>query len=431
MIEEIRKNIDLEINMLREISKYSNMIDSAGAEERRILEESIISLKARMKMLNDSIPDIMNDLSPIKKLSEKTKPTNLGKLTLKKDGKEIDLVLNKKDRERFIKELSLNEKLIGKLKKGTLEKEVGQEYMGSRGYLKLANRFFLNTSRNLISQGKFRSLATEVRRANLDMLVETYVGMMIFTSIISFVLAIFLAIFLLFFNVEAGWPFVSPYLGDYMTRILKLIAVPIVVPIATFLLLYLYPSTEKGSIAKKIEKELPFAAIHMSAISGSGIAPVEIFKIIGTSKDYPFLSREIRKVLNQINLYGYDLVTALNNVSKSTPSVKLSELFSGLTTNINSGGSLQAFFEKRAETLLTDYRLEREKYTKVAETFMDIYITVVIAAPMILMLLIIMISMTGFEVNITPTQVTFIIIAIISLLNIIFLGVLQAKQPGY
>jgi flagellar protein FlaJ len=431
MIEEIRKNIDLEINMLREISKYSNMIDSVAGEERRILEESIISLKARMKMLNNSIPDIMNDLSPIKKLSEKAKPTNLGKLTLNKDGKEIDLVLNKKDRERFVKELSLNEKLIGKLKKGTFEKEVSQEYMGSRGYLKLANKLFLNTSRNLISQGKFRSLATEVRRANLDMLVETYVGMMIFTSIISFFLALFLAIFLLFFNIEAGWPFVSPYLGDYMSRILKLIAVPIVVPIVTFLLLYIYPSTEKGSIAKKIEKELPFAAIHMSAISGSGIAPVEIFKIIGTSKDYPFLSREIRKVLNQINLYGYDLVTALNNVSKSTPSVKLSELFSGLTTNINSGGSLQSFFEKRAETLLTDYRLEREKYTKVAETFMDIYITVVIAAPMILMLLIIMISMTGFEVNITPTQVTFIIIAIISLLNIIFLGVLQAKQPGY
>jgi flagellar protein FlaJ len=431
MIEELRKNIDLEISMLREISKYSNMLERSGIEERGILESSIESLRTRMKMINNSIPDIINELSPVKKLSEKNVPTRLEKVTLRNGERETELILNKKDREKFIKELSLNEKLLNKLKKEKGHKEKEQIYMGSRGYLKLSNKFFLDTARNLISEGKFRTLAAEVRRANLDMLIETYVAMMIFTSILSFFVALILGVFLLFFNLEAAWPFITSYMGPLGARMLKVIAVPIIIPIATFLFIYIYPSTEKGSIAKKIERELPFAAIHMSAISGSGIAPIEIFKIIGTSKDYPFLSREIRKVLNQINLYGYDLVTALNNVSKATPSTKLSELFSGLTTNINSGGSLKAFFEKRAETLLIDYRLEREKYTKVAETFMDIYITVVIAAPMILMLLIIMISMTGFQISITPGQMTFIIIAAISLLNIIFLGVLQAKQPGY
>ena len=78
-----------------------------------------------------------------------------------------------------------------------------------------------------------------------------------------------------------------------------------------------------------------------------------------------------------------------------------------------------------------DYRLEREKYTKVAETFMDIYISIVIAAPMILMLLLIMISISGFALPFPPNQMALIIVLIIGLINMIFIGVLQVKQPTY
>ena len=135
--------------------------------------------------------------------------------------------------------------------------------------------------------------------------------------------------------------------------------------------------------------------------------------------------------MNQINLYGYDLVTALNNASKSAPSKKLAELFSGLSTTITSGAKLSEFFEKRAESLLISYRLEREKYTQLAETFMDIYISVVIAAPMILLLLLIMLSITGAGATFTPWQISFLIVGGVALLNVVFLWFLQIKQPTY
>ena len=102
-----------------------------------------------------------------------------------------------------------------------------------------------------------------------------------------------------------------------------------------------------------------------------------------------------------------------------------------LSSTISSGGSLNEFFEKRAETLLTEYRLEREKFTRVAETFMDIYISIVIAAPMILMLLLIMISISGISIGFTTQQMTLLIILIISAVNVLFIGFLQIKQPSY
>lgn len=130
-------------------------------------------------------------------------------------------------------------------------------------------------------------------------------------------------------------------------------------------------------------------------------------------------------------MYGYDLVTALNNASKSTPSKKLAELFSGLGSTISSGIKLSDFFEKRAETLMTEYKIEREKYTKVAETFMDIYISVVIAAPMVLMLLLIMLSISGSGFGLSQNQLSFVIISIVALINILFLGFLHIRRPTY
>jgi flagellar protein FlaJ len=205
----------------------------------------------------------------------------------------------------------------------------------------------------------------------------------------------------------------------------------IIIPICTFFAFYLYPYSERKSIAKKIDQELPFVTIHMSAIAGSGIEPSQIFKIIALGREYPYTKQEIKKVLNQINIYGYDLVSSLKNSARTTSSSKLAELFNGFATTISSGGELAEFLDKRAESLMFDYRLEKEKQTKIAETFMDIYISVVIAAPMIMMILLILISVSNIGGGLGINALTLIILSIVSLINIVFLAVLHLKQPGY
>lgn len=80
---------------------------------------------------------------------------------------------------------------------------------------------------------------------------------------------------------------------------------------------------------------------------------------------------------------------------------------------------------------MVGYRLEREKFSKMAETFMDIYISVVIATPMILLLLIVIISVTGLQVGLSANTLTFLIILAIAIINVVFMGVLHVKQPAY
>lgn len=437
MIEELRKNIESQKGMLRELSNYNSKIDLIQGPEKKIYIQAVESLKRRMKLVNNAIPGILKTVSVAKKLPKETKKilrkSNIEEVKYNGREKNIDVALQKKDKARFLKELRITENLFSKIKKKEKidEKEKFREFKSSRGYLKLSNKYFLKTAIDLVKKGYFKNLALDLKKGNFEVLLETYVAMMLFSTLISIFFGIGLVIFLLFFNISLFFPFITFYEGDILFRFLKIFWIVLAAPVLTFLSIYVYPSTEKKSLAWKIDQELPFAVIHMSSISGSGIAPSEIFKIIGLSREYPSLGREIRKVLNQINLYGYDLVTALTNASKSASSQKLAELFSGLATTISTGGDLTEFFDKRAQSLLLQYRLEREKFSKIAETFMDIYISVVIAAPMILMLLIMMISITGTQVGLSLTQISFLIIAVIALINIIFLFILNLKQPSY
>jgi flagellar protein FlaJ len=192
--------------------------------------------------------------------------------------------------------------------------------------------------------------------------------------------------------------------------------------------MYLYPTLESSSIEIKINRELPFATIHMSAIAGAMIEPSKIFEILISTKEYPVLEKEFIKIMNEMNLFGKDLVTSLKTVAFNSPSKKFADLLNGLSTTITSGGNLKEYFEERASSLLFDYRLEREKESKSAETFMDIYISVVIAAPMILMLLLMMMKISGIGVSLSTSMITLIMITVVSLVNVGFLVLLHLKQ---
>ena len=435
MIEELKNNVDMEDKLVSQLIWSYSKLKNATEGEKELLIKSINSLQKSLKIINRAIPQIIDNLRFVKPLTEKNnykQPSNLESFYYKKNNSER-VVISSRDKENLFKELNITEESINRLKKqkSIIVKNQAENFKAARGYLKLANKLFLKSATKLINKGHFKNLPSDLKKANIDILFRSYVAMILLTTLISFCFSIGLFLFLIFFDLSFNLPLISLYSENYLLRTLKLIWIPLILPAISFLFSYFYPKLEKVAISKKISQELPFAVIHMSAISGSGISPIEIFRIITVSEDYPNIKKEIRKVLNQINVYGYDLVTALNNVSSSTPSRKLSELLSGLSTTIKSGGDLKDFFEKRSETLLLSYRLEREKYSKTAETFMDVYISIVIAAPMILMLLLIIMSVSNFGIGLSSGQLTFLIVSIITIINIVFLFFLHINQPEY
>ncbi len=430
MIDELSNNLDIELSMVRELALFVDGLQANDLIEKKLYAGVINSLKKRIIFVNNSVPEILNGISLAKKLPESKGKEK--KVEAVKIDKNKTIFVKGNDKENFVKELNISEKFIKRIREHKAEKDkTPHEFKSTNWYGRLANSLFLQLAEQWIKKGYFKSLSLDLRRSNMNILTTTYVSMLFLTICLAAVLGILAVPFLVIFSLSIDPPYILLNSGNYLASFGKWFWVAFAIPMITAVLFYFYPATEKKSLEKRINQELPFVVIHMSSISGSGIEPNEIFKIIGLSKEYKYVGTEIRKILNQTNIYGYDLSTALRNVAMATPSTKLAELFNGISVTTNSGGDLKSFFEKRSESLLFDYGLEREKFTKLAESFMDIYISMVIAAPMILMMLLIMISVSGLQSGLGITEMTIGIIMIVAFINFLFLLFLKMKQPSY
>ncbi len=453
-INSLRGNLKHMKDITREMYVFQNQLDSIkklesnsmvvlDTKEKKLLVDVINSLKIQLRILNNSIPGIMQNIGFYKKLATDKKEPGIEKITDKlveikysplEEDEKISLIISDKEKKEFLENLSKSSFSKNQIKKKYSAERQMPTFGKPSAYAMLANRIFRNTSSNLVEKGYFERLNKNLRTISSPFLVMSYVSMIFLTVLISFILGIALLIFLLYFNVSALYPFINLVNSDesIILRLVKLVWIVFIIPLATGFLMYLYPRTEGKNMGSKIDQELPFVTIHMSAIASSGVEPLTIFKIILKSEEYFYTNSELRKLMNLINFQGKDMVGALKTVSRTSPSAKLRDLLDGMATSITSGGSLVEFLDKHAENLLLDYRLERERYTKTSETFMDIYISIVIAAPMIFLMLFIIMGSTGMLSNfigLSVNALNLLLVMAIVFLNISFLIFLRYKQP--
>lgn len=431
-LENLKENVAMGKRLVGEIMNLSSqlyVLENAGGREseEELVKKSLNYIIKRLEIVNNSIPSILESISEFRKLQEdKEKEKEVKELVRisHDDGRRRErtsVTISKNQRYEYTKSLRISTETLKRLKKRGESEGIKKSYVTFRKtnwYAKISNRLFLKISTKYADEGKLKRLNANLRKANLYILVTTYLSIILFSTVLTFLLGLIIFASLLLVSTE-------------LLFVLRNLLIVVFLPILAFLFLYYYPYFEARSTGTKIDRELPFITIHMSAIAGSGIEPSQIFRIVATGSEYPNTKKEFKKIINQVNVYGYDLITSLKNVSRETSSSRLSELLNGIATTISGGGSLSDFLDKRAETLLFDYRLERERKTKSAETFMDIYISIVIAAPMILTLLLVLIAISGISIGLSLDQLTLVIISVVSLINIIFLVFLHLSQPGY
>jgi len=332
---------------VREIISLSNVIAvTKNPQEKKMLSAHTESLKGFLKQISNSAILILEKISvtqplhlvnsPVKKIVEKPIKRKVSMMTRIKNGKEMG---------------EIEKTTLKRIRKG--EKRIIQKREKKPSlYVKMANKLFSKNSISLLNKRYFRNLKRDLVKANLQFLSKSYVSVIFFTTLLSIIVGIFGMLFFLVFNIGPDLPIITFANEEITTRILKVFWIPIFVPLVTFFAMYVYPSLEKKSLEGKINQELPFATIHMSSISGSMIDPSKIFSIIIATREYPNLQKQFVKLMNEMNVFGYDFVTALRNIAFNSPSKKLTELLNGLATTITSGGNLPEFFDKRAQIFI-------------------------------------------------------------------------------
>ncbi len=358
------------------------------------------------------IPAIAQSNSIIPNLSSLT----FNNLTKQQKKKYItDLGIDKSELKEFIKLQKYREKNADII---SLKKADYNIYKPS-GIAQIANKFMKTSADNLINKYPqlFEPIFRHFNMVEMDLLSRSYISVMLFFTLLSLP-----AIFLFFLALNFA----------FNLSILMIILISILGMFLTLIGFYFYPASLIGGKNDKIKLELPFALVHMSAVAGSGAQPISIFQLIVESDEYPELKKEIKKILNYVNLFGYNLTNALRNVAQTTPNPEFKELLNGMISTIETGGDLRGYLKEKAEDALNLYKLDRKKQVEALATYAEIYTAILIASPLLMLVTLAIINSIGG--NIGGLSVSLIawlgILGALPLLNIGFMLFINSSQKG-
>jgi len=196
------------------------------------------------------------------------------------------------------------------------------------------------------------------------------------------------------------------------------------IPLIVFLSLYFYPFLKANDHARKIEAELPFAISHLSSIAESNLPPTIMFRIISTFKEYKALSKEFEEIVRRMEIYGLDFISAVKSVANTTPSISFQKFLNSLITTVESGGDIKNFLKLMYDKTYYEWRAEREEFIQKISLFSEIYVGVVVLAPLLLVSMLVLMNLLqvgtffGLTINDWLILGTFLIVP---LLNIVFL----------
>ncbi|MDH5635029.1 MAG: type II secretion system F family protein, partial [Candidatus Bathyarchaeota archaeon] len=103
---------------------------------------------------------------------------------------------------------------------------------------------------------------------------------------------------------------------------------------------YLYPIIKADSRKRNLEDDLPFTTGYLSILAGAGVPPAQMFRSLAKIDASLAISQEAKRIVRDVELFGVDIISAMETSSKRTPSEKFRELLEGFIATIHSGGDL-------------------------------------------------------------------------------------------
>lgn len=185
-----------------------------------------------------------------------------------------------------------------------------------------------------------------------------------------------------------------PYISEVPLPALAVFLVG-VIPAGTFLFSYFYPKIVAAGRKSKIDLDLPYAVTYMQALSAT-VTLYDIFKGVFESRDlYGEVSRECGLIVRDVEVFGFDLISAIENAKEITPSDNFRELLNDLLLVHRSGGDLRAFFQAKSESYREIAKNEMDSLLQFLEMIAEIYVTAFVAGPIAIIIMLVAQNLSG------------------------------------
>ena len=214
----------------------------------------------------------------------------------------------------------------------------------------------------------------------------------------------------------------------YLMGELVLLGAPVVVlgSFSMYVIAMNIPGSKINKRRKNIEARLPMALAYIATMASADIPVEHIMYELGKTTEYGEIAKEARAISASSRLFGNDIVTALREEAKYSPSGKLAEFLSGITSTVTSGGSLKDYFTMKAKQFQSELSTLIKQNAESVGVLAESYVTVGVAFPLMFIVIL------GVLVAMTPNASAIVlllylmVLMMIPLITFVFAFIIQS-----
>jgi len=231
----------------------------------------------------------------------------------------------------------------------------------------------------------FKDMDVNLQKSGMKVNFKAYVSTIILATLLVSTLVMIMVPMLLIFIFHLS----------LLSSLLFGIGVTLLAGALTVICFYVYPAYRADSLKRGLEDGLPFTAGYMAILAGAGVPPYQIFRSLAQVDASLAVSNEAGTVVRDVELFGFDIISALEAASDRTPSEMFKEFLEGFIVMAHSGGSLGKYLRDKSSQYMKMKQIALRRFADTLAVLSEFYVTVMVAGSLIFVVMLSVMAMLG------------------------------------
>ncbi|MDY6779427.1 MAG: type II secretion system F family protein [Halobacteria archaeon] len=235
-------------------------------------------------------------------------------------------------------------------------------------------------------EGRYASLKREMLAARFTVTWRTYVARSYLYALVAFLVSTTVVALLVYGTPPRATP-VLVGSGGVGSALLGY---------AVYRLRLYYPKYVADIRGDRIETTLPGVTSFMFALVRGGTPLSDVLRVVAENSDvFGEAAEEIAVAARDVEYFGVDVVTALEDVADDTPSEEMSEFLNNLVSIVVRKEDISDYLEEQARQFQEKSEEKQEKVLDRLGVLAEFYVVVFVAAPLFVITLLVVVGFIG------------------------------------
>ncbi|MEM2119376.1 MAG: type II secretion system F family protein, partial [Candidatus Bathyarchaeia archaeon] len=172
----------------------------------------------------------------------------------------------------------------------------------------------------------------------------------------------------------------------------------------------------------------------MAILTSAGVPPEKIFYSLSNLSVPLAVSAEAKDVVRDVSLFGKDIISALEESSKRTPSERFREMLEGFIATIHSGSNTAAYLREKSKEYMKLKRIGLKKFSDTLSVLSEFYVAILLTGPLLMVIMLaVMVMLGGGNLGLLSPELLLSLLTYIGLPlgAVVFLIILDAVTPKW